>query len=171
MMRLNLSHTYEYDTDTVLAVCMDRDYLQQKYEAMGPGPVEFVECGEAQGCFRATIQRQLPGISPGDVPWVARRFVRESYRLIYTVEWDLDEAPEKYGRLRMRLQDVPVTIEGDLRFLPEAQGCVKEFDLVIQSSIPVISGKVEKEAAKLVRRSLDKEHDFSLQYLKEHVAG
>jgi len=168
-MRFSLSHVYEHDADTVLAVCMDRHYLERKYHAMGPGPVEFIEFGESQDRFRATIQRELPGISHKDVPRIARRFVRDSYTLVYTVEWDLEGAEEKSGRMNMHIQDVPVTITGDLRLLPTEEGCAKAFDIQIHSGIPVIGSKVSNEAAKLVRRSLDKEYAFSRQYLREHV--
>lgn len=168
-MHFSLSHVYEHDTDTVLNMFTDRRYLERKYHAMGPGPVEFIEFGEVQSRFRATIQRQLPGISDKDVPRIARRFVRDTYTLVYTVEWDLPGAEVKSGRMSMHIQDLPVEISGELRLLPTGQGCAKEFDIQINSGIPVIGSKVSSEAAKLVRRSLDKEYAFSQQYLRDHA--
>jgi hypothetical protein len=167
-MRFDLSYPYEHDTDVVMEMLMDRDYLEKKYEAMGTGPVEFIECGQSNGHFRVAIQRQLPGISAKDVPRVARRFVRDTYTLTLAVDWLLSDEEEKSGHMDMRVQDVPVKIRARLCLRPQEGGCAKGFQVNIESGIPLIGSKVESEAAKLVRRSLDKEYAFSQEYLKTY---
>jgi hypothetical protein len=168
-MHIELSYPYEHDITTVMALFMDRDYLEKKYSAIGPGPVEFVEYAQEDHLFRVAIQRELPGISAEKVPRVARRFVRDAYTLALAVQWQLDNEREaKTGSMDMRVQDVPVKIKADMGLHPQQGGCVQEFQVDIRSSIPVIGNKVETEAAKLVRRSLDKEHTFSQEYLKTY---
>ncbi len=168
-MRLSQSHAYPCDAETVLAIHRERGYQHKKHASMAPGPVEFLEFGECQGRFRVAIKCPLPGVSASDVPRLARRFALDSYTLIYTEEWLLAGAADKQGRLRMRLEGMPLRIDGDLWLRSQGGGCTKEFDLDIQSGIPVISAKVEKEGARLVRHSLEKDLEFTRQYLQDRA--
>lgn len=167
-MRLDLQHDYDCDTDTLLSLHTQRDYIRKKYEGLGRGPVEFIECGQDGGHFRTVLERDLPGIGSRDVPRIARRFVRESYTLALTEQWNLGDRPEKTGGLYIHIREAPVKMEGSLRLSPAQSGCVKVFNMEIKCSIPVVGRKVEQEAEKLLQRALEKECTFTRDYLQHY---
>src|SRR5699024_10710376 len=117
-MRLDLQHDYDCDTETLFSLHTQQDYIRKKYEGLGRGPVDFIECGESRGRFRTVLERELPGLSNRNVPRLARRFVRESYTLVLTEEWGLTEQTEKHGNLSIHIKEAPVKMEGSLQLSP-----------------------------------------------------
>lgn len=168
-MILTQHHAYPVETDTVLAAFLSQEHLEQKYHHLKVIDYKIEHLQTIDGVFceqsSCTVSPQLPQ----SIPKIAQKLVRQTVRIHRTVEWVLQDDPVKEGAIKIKIEGMPAEIHGEMVLKPTAEGCVHQMILLIICKIPVIGHKVSKVILKNIRQTLEEDHRFCLQYLKQQA--
>ena len=143
MGRMQVTHHFDADVETVFALMSDPDFLARKYEAGGATDVR-VDSDEREVDPQVVSRRKVTV----DLPGFARRVMTPTNTLVQTDVWS---APDAQGRRVCRytvdVQGVPSRIEGTVTLTPDGGGTRQDVEADVKVSVPLVGGKLEKFAA------------------------
>jgi hypothetical protein len=170
-MEFSTAHDYPAGLDVLWDAFGQPAYPRQKYLTLGATSVSVDRFVADSQTIEVEVERVVP-IVAGRVPAWARRLVGREQMLRQRTRWRRASA----GRVEARLQIVPV----GLPVQAQGTGSIVELDagtsrmtLVwrVESSLPVLGGRVERLFADQVRASLDADHAFTVAFLQQAMTA
>lgn len=161
-MEFKEQHSFDKNSDAVIAMFSDRGYFERKYEHTTVS-YEVLEHDKTDEQFRIKCHLTMKSSAP--VPGFAKKFLSETMDVVQEDIWD---AASKTGRLTVELHGVPVKITADMALKDTASGCVNELTWHIKCGIPLVGGKLEKLIADDVRSKSPHDQQVSQDILQDY---
>ncbi|MCD6060620.1 MAG: hypothetical protein K0R03_1621 [Moraxellaceae bacterium] len=102
-----------------------------------------------------------------DIPDIARRLLRDAFKVWRDEEWDLDTLTCR-ARTKMNL---PAEFRVTAKLTQEGSRILANFDWEVDVNIPLVRGFLEKHAEGEIRRFNQLEMDVVQQVIRERMAG
>lgn len=165
-MKLHHEDHYAISPAELFRVFTDRDFYERRF-AKSEGETEFVHFGPRGGRFVIDVRRHVRMRAGTQVPALAQRFIRDVNVLRTVMEWDLSRGESHRGTYRFEIERVPVEVTGHMHVEPRGAGAVNRLEMNVRCSIPLVGGKIAEMVAERARRSLERDHESTLAYLRE----
>ena len=159
-MQFTQSISYPGTVDEVVAMYLNPDYLERRF---GQFVVEGSQAVSVEGervSFAGTVRPEL-------IPAAAARFVKSDLRVSFTEEWTRGEAGAT-SRTSVTVDGAPVSVEATSTLSPSDAGSAREVSGNLSVRVPLLGGRIEKEAVARVSRLTDNEQASAAQWLEEH---
>ena len=161
-------YAYKAAPDVVFAMFCDPEFLRAKFEATEALEHEIVECAATpDGGFRIVTNRTVQA----DIPGFAKKFFKPNNAMTQTEDWGPTSGGIREGTWRIEPHGVPVSVStsGTTRLEPADGGAVQHIAAKIKVSVPLIGGKLERFVYDQAKKTMDLEHEFGEQWLREHT--
>ena len=148
-MQFTQSISYPGTVDEVVAMYLTPAYLERRF---GQFVVEGSQAVSVEGdrvSFAGTVRPEL-------IPAAAARFVKSDLRVSFTEEWTTNEAGAA-SRIGSRIVGAR----------PE-EGSVRVVTGNVSVRVPLLGGRIEKEAVAHLGRVVEREQALATQWLEEH---
>lgn len=165
-MKLHHEDLYALPAADLFRVFTDRAFYDARF-AKSEGETEYVHFGARGGRFVIDVRRHVRMRSGTHIPALAQRFVRDVNVLHTVMEWDLSKGESHRGTYRFEIERVPVEVTGHMHIEPRASGCAQRLEMNVRCSIPLIGGKIASMVAERAERSLKRDYDNTLAYLRD----
>ena len=159
-MQFTQSISYPGTVDEVVAMYLTPDYLERRF---GRFVVEGSQAVSVEGervSFAGTVRPEL-------IPAAAARFVKPDLRIAFTEEWTTNEAGAT-SRTSVTVDGAPVSVEATSTLTPTDAGSAREVSGNLSVRVPLLGGRIEKEAVARVGRLTANEQASAAQWLEEH---
>ena len=159
-MQFTQSVSYPGTVDEVVAMYLTPAYLERRF---GQFVVEGSQTVSVEGervSFAGTVRPEL-------IPAAAARFVKSDLRISFTEEWTRDEAGAR-SRTRVTVDGAPVSVEATSTLAPADAGSVRVVTGNVSVHVPLLGGRIEKEAVAHLGRVVESEQALAAQWLEEH---
>ena len=159
-MQFTQSISYPGTVDEVVAMYLTPAYLERRF---GQFVVEGSQAVSAEGervSFAGTVRPEL-------IPAAAARFVKSDLRISFTEEWARDEAGAT-SRTSVTVDGAPVSVEATSTLSPSDAGSAREVSGNLSVRVPLLGGRIEKEAVSHLGRVVEREQALAAQWLEEH---
>ena len=159
-MQFTQSVSYPGTVDEVVAMYLTPAYLERRF---GQFVVEGSQAVSVEGervSFAGTVRPEL-------IPAAAARFVKSDLRISFTEEWARDEAGAT-SRTSVTVDDAPVSVEATSTLAPADAGSVRVVTGNVSVRIPLLGGRIEKEAVAHLGRVVERERELAATWLAEH---
>ena len=159
-MQFTQSVSYPGTVDEVVAMYLTPAYLERRF---GQFVVEGSQAVSVEGervSFAGTVRPEL-------IPAAAARFVKSDLRISFTEEWTTNEAGAT-SRTSVTVDGAPVSVEATSTLAPAEAGSVRDVTGNVSVRVPLLGGRIEKEAVARVGRLTDNEQASAAQWLEEH---
>ena len=159
-MQFTQSISYPGTVDEVVAMYLTPAYLERRF---GQFVVEGSQAVSVEGervSFAGTVRPEL-------IPAAAARFVKSDLRISFTEEWARDEAGAT-SRTSVTVDDAPVSVEATSTLAPADAGSVRVVTGNVSVRIPLLGGRIEKEAVAHLGRVVERERELAATWLAEH---
>ena len=166
-MDAHLEYAYDAAPDVVFAMFSDPEFLRAKFEATQAIEFEIVECAETSGGgFHIVTNRTVQA----DIPGFAKKFFKPNNAMTQTEDWEPAVSGSRAGTWGIEPHGVPVSVStsGTTRLEPAGSGSVQHIDARIKVGVPLVGGKLERFVFDQAKKTMDAEHEFGRQWLKEH---
>ena len=110
--------------------------------------------------FAGTVRPEL-------IPAAAARFVKSDLRIAFTEEWTTNEAGAS-SRTSVTVDGAPVSVEATSTLTGTETGCTREVTGNVSVRVPLLGGRIEKEAVAHLGRVVEREQALATQWLEEH---
>ena len=151
-MQFTQSISYPGTVDEVVAMYLTPAYLERRF---GQFVVEGSSTVSVEGdrvSFAGTVRPEL-------IPAAAARFVKSDLRISFTEEWTTNEA-EATSRTSVTVDGAPVS--------GADAGCTRDVTGNVSVRVPLLGGRIEKEAVAHLGRVVEREQALAAQWLEEH---
>lgn len=144
-MQLTSRQDFPADPATVHAMVTDEEFLAHAARRMG-SPDARVEATPERSRVEASVE------SPPEV----RSFIGPRLAIVQETTWGA-AAPDgsRDGTISITVPGAPVTLVGTVRLAPTASGSTIDYDGDLDVKIPLVGGRVEREAAPAILDSLE----------------
>lgn len=159
-MEFTQSISYPGTVDEVVAMYLTPDYLQRRFT---PFLVEGTARTSVEG-QRITLGGQC---RPELLPAAAARFVNAPLRITFTEEWASDEAGAR-SRSSVAVDGAPVSAEATSTLAASEGGCTREVAGSVSVRVPLLGGRIEREAVAHLDRVAQREQELAAAWLEEH---
>lgn len=157
MARMQVSHHYAADVETVFALVSDPQFLVSKYDAQGATDIE-VDSDQRPAAPRVVSRRRVTL----DLPGFAKKVVSPANTVVQTDEWaEPDEQGRRVCSYHVDVQGVPSRIDGTMTLTPDGGGTRQDVDADVKVSIPLVGGRLEKLAVDNGKKLLAAEAQFT----------
>ena len=159
-MQFTQSISYPGTVDEVVAMYLTPAYLERRF---GQFVVEGSQTVSVEGervSFAGTVRPEL-------IPAAAARFVKPDLRIAFTEEWTTNEAGAT-SRTSVTVDGAPVSVEATSTLTPTDAGSAREVSGNLSVRVPLLGGRIEKEAVARVGRLTANEQASAAQWLEEH---
>lgn len=157
MARMQVTHHYDADVESVYALVSDPEFLVRKYVAEGATEIQ-VDSDRRESGPRVVSRRKVTI----DLPGFAKKVLAPTNCVIQTDEWS---PPDAEGRrvcsYTVQVQGVPSRIDGTVTLTPDGGGTRQDVVAEVKVSIPLVGGKLEKLAVDNGTRLLADEAEFT----------
>jgi len=106
-------------------------------------------------------------VRPELIPAAAARFVKSDLRVSFTEEWTTNEAGAT-SRTSVTVDGAPVSVEATSTLAPADAGSVRVVTGNVSVRVPLLGGRIEKEAVAHLGRVVEREQALATQWLEEH---
>ena len=158
-MQFTQSVSYPGTVDEVVAMYLTPAYLERRF---GQFVVEGSSTVSVEGervSFAGTVRPEL-------IP-AAARFVKSDLRVTFTEEWATNEAGAT-SRTSVTVDGAPVSVEATSTLASADAGCTREVSGNVSVRVPLLGGRIEKEAVTHLGRVVEREQALAAQWLEEH---
>lgn len=159
-MQFTQSMSYPGTVDEVVAMYLTPDYLERRFGRFVVEGSTTVSVEGERVSYAGTVRPEL-------IPAAAARFVKSDLRVTFTEEWTLNEAGAT-SRTSVAVDGAPVSVEATSTLTPSDAGSVREVSGNLSVRVPLLGGRIEKEAVARVGRLTDSEQASAAQWLEEH---
>ena len=159
-MQFTQSMSYPGTVDEVVAMYLTPAYLERRF---GQFVVEGSATVSVEGervSFAGTVRPEL-------IPAAAARFVKSDLRVSFTEEWATNEAGAT-SRTSVTVDGAPVSVEATSTLSPSDAGSAREVSGNLSVRVPLLGGRIEKEAVAHLGRVVEREQALATQWLEEH---
>ena len=159
-MQFTQSISYPGTVDEVVAMYLTPAYLERRF---GQFVVEGSSTVSVEGervSFAGTVRPEL-------IPAAAARFVKSDLRITFTEEWARGEAGAT-SRTSVTVDGAPVSVEATSTLAPADAGSVRVVTGNVSVRVPLLGGRIEKEAVSHLGRVVEREQALAAQWLGEH---
>lgn len=159
-MQFTQSISYPGTVDEVVAMYLTPAYLERRF---GQFVVEGSATVSVEGervSFAGTVRPEL-------IPAAAARFVKSDLRVSFTEEWATNEAGAT-SRTSVTVDGAPVSVEATSTLSPSDAGSAREVSGNLSVRVPLLGGRIEKEAVAHLGRVVEREQALATQWLEEH---
>ena len=159
-MQFTQSVSYPGTVDKVVAMYLTPAYLERRF---GQFVVEGSSTVSVEGervSFAGTMRPEL-------IPAAAARFVKSDLRVTFTEEWATNEAGAT-SRTSVTVDGAPVSVEATSTLASADAGCTREVSGNVSVRVPLLGGRIEKEAVTHLGRVVEREQALAAQWLEEH---
>lgn len=164
-MKVHHEDIFPLPVETLFEVFTDRAYYESRFA--GNGELELVHFGPRGGRFVIDMRRHVVTRPDAKIPPLVKRFVRDVNVLHTVMEWDLSKGDSHRGVHRFRIEGVPLDVVGNMHLEPRPGGCANRMLLEVTCSIPLIGGKIAAMAGERAGRTLTREFNGTMKYLRE----
>jgi hypothetical protein len=161
--------TLAFPAEKVFAAMTDADYLRARLrELSGPGS----ELLEHEASPESARYRLKQGLSEKDLPPIVGKVMNGDLAIERT-ESLRRTAPGSYaGDVDVKIANAPASASGTMTLADDGSGdgagSVFEVHADVSVKVPLVGGKIEEFVAEQVRRLLEMETAFTIQWLGSH---
>lgn len=159
-MQFTQSISYPGTVDEVVAMYLTPAYLEQRFGQFVVDGSSTVSVEGERVSFAGTVRPEL-------IPAAASRFVKSDLRIAFTEEWTLNEAGAT-SRTSVTVDGAPVSVEATSTLSPSDAGSAREVSGNLSVRVPLLGGRIEKEAVAHLGRVVEREQALATQWLEEH---
>lgn len=162
-MRLNERLDYPATPDEVFAMMTDTSFREKVCEATGSlsWSVEIDPAdGDSDGA--SVLVRR---VMPAEVPDMVKKIVGETIEVVQSEQWEPADSAAHHAELLIEIAGQPARMLGTETISADGAGATLTVDGDIKVSIPLVSGRLEKEVARALQAALQVEHRHGLDYL------
>ena len=159
-MEFTQSVSYPGTVEEVVAMYLTPDYQQRRFGSFVVEGSESVAVEGERITFSGTARPEL-------LPAAAARFVKGALRVSFAEEWRRDEAVAR-SRTTVTVDGAPVSVEASSALSPSEEGCVRQVRGNLSVRIPLLGGRIEKEAVAHLGRVVERERELAVSWLAEH---
>ena len=159
-MEFTQSISYPSTVEEVVAMYLTPDYQQRRFGSFVVEGSESVAVEGERITFSGTARPEL-------LPAAAARFVKGALRVSFAEEWRRDEAVAR-SRTTVTVDGAPVSVEASSALSPSEEGCVRQVRGNLSVRIPLLGGRIEKEAVAHLGRVVERERELAVSWLAEH---
>lgn len=159
-MEFTQSVSYPGTVEEVVAMYLTPGYQQRRFGSFVVEGSESVAVEGERITFSGTARPEL-------LPAAASRFVKGALHISFTEEWTRDEAGAR-SRTRVTVDGAPVSVEATSALTPTESGCTREVSGNLSVRIPLLGGRIEKEAVAHLGRVVEREQALAANWLAEH---
>lgn len=159
-MQFTQSISYPGTVEEVVSMYLTPAYLERRF---GQFVVEGSQAVSVEGervSFAGTVRPEL-------IPAAAARFVKSDLRVSFTEEWTRGEAGAT-SRTSVTVDGAPVSVEATSTLSPSDAGSAREVSGNLSVRVPLLGGRIEKEAVAHLGRVVEREQALATQWLEEH---
>ena len=151
-MQFTQSISYPGTVDEVVAMYLTPAYLERRFGQFVVDGSSTVSVEGERVSFAGTVRPEL-------IPAAASRFVKSDLRIAFTEEWATNEAGAT--------SRTSVTVDGAPLASADA-GCTREVSGNVSVRVPLLGGRIEKEAVAHLGRVVEREQALAANWLEEH---
>jgi hypothetical protein len=164
-MRMQVSHHFDSDVETVYALMSDPEFLARKYADQGAAEIQ-VDSDRREDAPTVVSRRKMTV----DLPGFAKKVMTPTNTVVQTDEWSpTDGDGRRVCRYRVEVQGVPSRIDGTVTLSPDGDGTRQDVEAEVKVSIPLLGGRLEKFAVESGTKSLAQEAAFTAAALARSV--
>lgn len=157
-MEFTQSATYPLDVDSVIRMSTDPAFLDMRFgRFMAANPEVTVEGDTIT--YVGTVNPEL-------IPAIARPFTKNGITLTFTEAWTRTEEGAT-AHTEVAVGGAPVSAAVDSTLTPDGDGCARALNGTITVNVPLVGGRVEKEAVARVGHAFDREHQLAAEWAAE----
>jgi hypothetical protein len=154
-----------FPAEKVFATMTDRAYLQARLRELGGPGSELLELEASPEAARYRLKQ---GLSEADLPPMVGKVVGGDLSIERT-ETLRRTGPGSYGGdVDVKIAGVPASATGTMSLSDAGDGSEFEVRADVTVRVPLIGGKIEEIVAEQVRRLLEAETAFTIQWLGSH---
>jgi hypothetical protein len=160
-MRMQVSHHFEADVETVYALMSDPEFCKRKYADAGATDIQ-IDSDQRDDGPKLVCRRKLTV----DLPGFAKKVMQPTNTVVQTDQWSAaDGGGTRSCRYTVEVQGVPSRIDGTVTLTPDGRGTRQDVQAEVKVSIPLLGGKLEKFAVDNGVKALDHEAEFTAKEL------
>lgn len=159
-MQFTQSVSYPGTVDEVVAMYLTPAYLERRFSQFVVEGSSTVSVEGERVSFAGTVRPEL-------IPAAAARFVKSDLRVTFTEEWATNEAGAT-SRTSVTVDGAPVSVEATSTLSPSDAGSAREVSGNVSVRVPLLGGRIEKEAVTHLGRVVEREQALAAQWLEEH---
>ena len=159
-MQFTQSVSYPGTVDEVVAMYLTPAYLERRFGQFVVDGSSTVSVEGERVSFAGTVRPEL-------IPAAASRFVKSDLRVTFTEEWATNEAGAT-SRTSVTVDGAPVSVEATSTLSPSDAGSAREVSGNLSVRVPLLGGRIEKEAVAHLGRVVEREQALATQWLEEH---
>lgn len=159
-MQFTQSISYPGTVDEVVAMYLTPAYLERRFGQFVVDGSSTVSVEGERVSFAGTVRPEL-------IPAAASRFVKSDLRIAFTEEWATNEAGAT-SRTSVTVDGAPVSVEATSTLSPSDAGSAREVSGNLSVRVPLLGGRIEKEAVAHLGRVVEREQALATQWLEEH---
>ena len=159
-MQFTQSISYPGTVDEVVAMYLTPAYLERRFGQFVVDGSSTVSVEGERVSFAGTVRPEL-------IPAAASRFVKSDLRIAFTEEWATNEAGAT-SRTSVTVDGAPVSVEATSTLNPSDAGSAREVSGNLSVRVPLLGGRIEKEAVAHLGRVVEREQALATQWLEEH---
>ena len=159
-MQFTQSISYPGTVDEVVAMYLTPAYLERRFGQFVVDGSSTVSVEGERVSFAGTVRPEL-------IPAAAARFVKSDLRVSFTEEWATNEAGAT-SRTSVTVDGAPVSVEATSTLNPSDAGSAREVSGNLSVRVPLLGGRIEKEAVAHLGRVVEREQALATQWLEEH---
>ena len=159
-MQFTQSVSYPGTVDEVVAMYLTPDYLERRFGQFVVAGSSTVSVEGQRVSFAGTVRPEL-------IPSAASRFVKSDLRITFTEEWTRDEAGAR-SRTSVTVDGAPVSVEATSTLTGTGTGCSRAVSGNVSVRVPLLGGRIEKEAVSRLGRVAEREEALAATWLAEH---
>ena len=159
-MQFTQSVSYPGTVDEVVAMYLTPAYLERRFGQFVVDGSSTVSVEGERVSFAGTVRPEL-------IPAAASRFVKSDLRIAFTEEWATNEAGAT-SRTSVTVDGAPVSVEATSTLSPSDAGCTRDVSGNLSVRVPLLGGRIEKEAVAHLGRVVEREQALATQWLEEH---
>ena len=159
-MQFTQSVSYPGTVDEVVAMYLTPDYLERRFGQFVVAGSSTVSVEGERVSFAGTVRPEL-------IPSTASRFVKSDLRISFTEEWTSNEAWAR-SRTSVTVDGAPVSVEATSTLTGTGTGCSREVSGNVSVRVPLLGGRIEKEAVAHLGRVVEREEALAATWLAEH---
>lgn len=159
-MQFTQSISYPGTVDEVVAMYLTPAYLERRFGQFVVDGSSTVSVEGERVSFAGTVRPEL-------IPAAASRFVKSDLRVTFTEEWATNEAGAT-SRTSVTVDGAPVSVEATSTLSPSDAGSAREVSGNVSVRVPLLGGRIEKEAVTHLGRVVEREQALATNWLEEH---
>jgi uncharacterized protein DUF2505 len=149
--------------EQLYAILVDRDYLEAKLARIGGTNAGLVDLASDPNSAKYTLRQ---GVDHHQLPGPIQKILRGDLVIERSESWRLAANGRYEGTITARVKDAPGSISGAQRVLADGAGAEFVVDAEAKVDVPLIGGKIESAIADQLVRLLDREAQFTQDWLK-----